>query len=123
MTSQQRTPKEDLLIGGLDDWAYAGWVVQSARLSGETDPTALRDLALGLIGEVLRDGLMVAGDLLDGEHVPWFGDPDRWLERIRQEWLDEWVDEVPLPGAIVWLSNTSAGDKLARDVLAREGGT
>lgn len=123
MTSPQRTPKEALLVGGLDDWAYVGWVAQSARLSGETDPTALRDLALALIGEVLRDGFMVAGDLLDGEHVPWHGDPEEWLERIRQEWLDEWGDEIPSPGAIVWLSNTPDGDKLARDVLAREGGT
>lgn len=122
MTSARRTPKEDLLVGGLDDWAYAGWALQSARLSGETNPIALRDVTLTLIAEVLRKGLMVAGDLVGNEHVPWHGEPEEWVERIRQEWLDEWGDEVPTPGAIVWLNNTQAGDEVARDVLARESG-
>jgi hypothetical protein len=98
-----RTPLEDLLIGGLDDWADAGWAVQSARLS-------------------LREGLMVAGDIVGNEHVPWHGDSEEWLERIRQEWLAEWGDVVPTPGAIVWLDNTPAGDQVAREVLDREAG-
>lgn len=119
--SMPRTPKEDLLVGGLDDWAYASWVLQSARLSGETNPIALRGLTLDLIAEVLRDGLMVAGDLVGNEHVRWHGDPEQWVERITQEWLDEWRDEVPAPGAIVWLSNTPDGDQVAREVLVREG--
>ncbi|NYG58763.1 hypothetical protein BJ980_001686 [Nocardioides daedukensis] len=113
---------EDLLVGGLDDWADAGWALQSARLSGENDPTALRDLTLALIAEVLRGGLMVAGDVIGSDHVPWPGGPDQWAERIRREWLDEWPDEVPTPGAIVWLRNTPAGDQVVRDVLDRERG-
>ncbi len=117
-----RTPREDLLIGGLDDWADAGWALQSARLSGTTKLTELRDATLALIDEVLREGLMVAGDLVGSEHVPWHGEPEEWVERIRQEWLGEWCDEVPTPGAIVWLRNTAAGDALARDVLDRETG-
>ncbi|MGL5817132.1 MAG: hypothetical protein ACRCYR_06195 [Phycicoccus sp.] len=120
MTSARRTPKEDLLVGGLDDWADAGWALQSARLSGETNLIALRDVTLTLIAEVLREGLMVAGDLMGNEHVPWHGEPEEWMEHVRQEWLDEWGDEVPTPGAIVWLSNTQAGDEVARDVLGRE---
>lgn len=44
-----RTAIEDLLIGGLDDWADAGWVLQSARLSGAIDPVELRAIALELI--------------------------------------------------------------------------
>jgi len=115
-----RTPREDLLIGGLNDWADAGWALQSSRLSGATSTTVLRDATLTLIDEVLREGLMVAGDLVGSEHVPWHGKPEEWVRRIRQEWLDEWGDEVPTPGAIVWLCNTAAGDALARDVLARE---
>jgi hypothetical protein len=117
-----RTPLEDLLIGGLDDWADAGWAVQSARLSGPTDPIELRELTLALIAEALREGLMVAGDIVGNEHVPWHGDSEEWLERIRQEWLAEWGDVVPTPGAIVWLDNTPAGDQVAREVLDREAG-
>lgn len=117
-----RTPLEDLLVSGLDDWADAGWALQSARLTGETEPSVLRDITLDLIAEVLRKGLMVAGDLVGSEHVSWHGEPQEWAERIRREWLDEWGDEVPTPGAIVWLNNTQAGDEVARDVLAREAG-
>lgn len=120
MTGSERTPKEDLLVGGLNDWADAGWALQSARLSGETDPTALRDATLRLIAEVLREGLMVAGDLLVDEHVPWHGSVEDVVERIAREWLDEWGDEVPTPGSIVWLDNTPAGDEIAHAVLARE---
>lgn len=120
MTS--RTPLEDLVVGGLDDWADAGWALQSVRLTGETDPATLRDLTLALLAEVLREGLMTAGDVISGEHVPWHGTPDEWAERIRQEWLDEWEDEVPTPGAITWLNNTPSGEGLARTVLAREAG-
>jgi hypothetical protein len=122
MTSAERTPKEDLLVGGLDDWADAGWVLQSVRLSGEKEPAAVRDLTLNLIAEVLRDGLMVAGDVVAGEHVPWHGSAGEVAERISREWLDEWGDDVPTPGSIVWLNNTPSGDALARAVLAREAG-
>ncbi len=120
MTSTQRTPKEDLLVGGLQDWADAGWALQSARLSGATDPVQLRNLTLGLIAEVLRDGLMVAGDIVAGEHVPWHGSAEAAAARICREWLDEWGKDVPTPGAIVWLCNTPAGDVIARAVLAGE---
>lgn len=116
----RRSPKEDLLVGGLDDWADAGWALQSARLSGETDPVALRDLTLRVIAEVLGEGLMVAGDIVGDQHVPWHGSPEEAAERIAREWLDEWGEEVPTPGAIVWLDNTPAGDVVARAVLARE---
>lgn len=111
---------EDLLLGGLDDWAYESWAMQSARLSGETEPVALRDLTIELIADVLGEGLMVAGDLVGDEHVQWQGGPEEWVDRIRKEWLEEWGDEAPTPGAIVWLNNTPAGDELAYDVLARD---
>jgi hypothetical protein len=82
-------------------------------LSGETEPSALRGFTPALIAEALREGLMVAGDLVGAEHVPWHGEADEWAERIRQEWMDEWGDDVPTPGAVVWLNNTKAGDEFA----------
>ncbi|MGL5861543.1 MAG: hypothetical protein ACRCY9_09855, partial [Phycicoccus sp.] len=120
MASAERTPKEDLLVGGLDDWADAGWALQAARLSGETEAVALRDVTLDLIAEVLREGLMVAGDVVAGGHVPWHGSAEEVAERISREWLDEWGVEVPTPGSIMWLDNTPAGDEIAHAVLARE---
>jgi hypothetical protein len=116
----RRSPKEDLLVGGLDDWADAGWALQSARLSGVADSAALRDATLSMIAEVLRDRLMVAGDIITGEHAPWHGSADDAVRRITQEWLDESGVDAPTPGAIVWLANTPAGDQRARAVLARE---
>jgi hypothetical protein len=118
--SAGRTPKEDLVVGGLADWADASWASMSARLTGETDPAVLRDLTLSLIAEVLRDGLMVAGDIIVDEHVPWHGSTEEVVERISHEWIEEWGGTMPTPGAIVWLSNTAAGDELARGVLERE---
>ncbi len=84
----ERTPRDDLLVGGLYDWADAGWALESARLPGETDPAALRDLTLELIADVLRSGLMVPGDVVGDEHVPWHGSADDAARRITCEWLD-----------------------------------
>lgn len=116
----ERTPQEDLLVGGLDDWVDAGWAMQSARLAGASDGVELRDATLALIEEVLREGLMVAGDVTGGVHVPWPVNPQEAADRIRRDWLAKWGDEVPTPGAIVWLSNTTKGDDLARSVLIGE---
>jgi hypothetical protein len=120
---ETRTPKEDVLVGGLDDWAYAGWVYGSTRLAGVTDSEQRRVVAIGLIAELLVDGLMLPGDVDEHGHHPWPHSPGDALERITREWLTEWRNEVPPPGAIVWLANTEAGSAIARDVLAREAST
>ncbi len=118
-----RNSKEDLLIGGLDDWAYARWVMNSAALSGVRDYGLLRSLCLGLIAEVIVQGLMVPGDVDADGHHPWQTSPGRALERITREWVDDWSETPPEIGAIVWLANTPAGDAVAREALAREGQT
>jgi len=117
---EERTPKEDLLVGGLDDWADAGWVYGSTRLAGITDQSNRRALAIGLVAEVIVQGLMIPGDVDDTGHHPWPHSTGDAIERIAREWLNDWPDEVPAPGAIVWLANTPAGDELAREVLSRE---
>lgn len=116
----KRTPEEDVLVGGLDDWADCGWIMQSVRLTGETDPVALREATLALMDRVMRTGLMVPGDIRDGVHITWDGNPDEWVSRISREWITEWGTNVPTPGAVTWLCNTAAGDEIARAVLARE---
>ena len=115
-----RTAKEDVLVGGLDDWADAGWVWQSTECSGLLDRAERRSLTFGLIAELVMEELMIPGDLVNKTHVPWQCTKGEAIERIIREWLCEWRDEIPNPGAIVWLSNTSTGDEIARGVLRRE---
>ena len=88
------------------------------RLARTDDRALLRTFSLGLIAEVLIKGLMVPGDYDRDGHHPWphlSGDASK---SITHEWLTKWPDEIPMPGAIVWQANTSAGDEIARDVLA-----
>lgn len=117
---KKTTLKEELLISGLDDWSYAGWVLQTVRLSGLADYAALRALSIGLIAELITEGLVVPGEIDNKDHVPWRCTNGEAIERITAEWLKEWADESPTPGAIVWLDNTPAGDEIARAALDRE---
>lgn len=115
-----RTPMEDVLVGALDDWAYASWVYGSTRLAGLTDPEQRRTQALGLIAELLVERLMVPGDVDEQGHHPWPCSPGEAVERITREWLTDWRDDVPTPGAIVWLALTPAGRDVAQSILERE---
>ena len=117
---EKRTPKEDVLVGGLDDWAYAAWVYGSTRLAGLTDSEQRRTYSLGLIAELLVEGLMVPGDVDDHGHHAWPCSAGEAVERIVREWLTDWPQEVPTPGAIVWRANTESGDEVAKRVLAQE---
>lgn len=114
-----RSLKDDVLIGGLDDWADAGWVMQTVRQSGLLDPEELRSLAIGVITELLVEGLVLAGEITEGAHEPWQCTQGEAVVRITREWL-RWGSEVPTPASIVWLANSDAGDAAARTALAKE---
>lgn len=114
------TPREDLLIAGLADWVYVGWVPVCAGLSGARGDLELRTVALDLIREVLVSGLMVAGEVTESGHVPFDLSPETAADRIRDEWISAWGLETPAPGAVAWLDNTAAGDAVAQRALARE---
>lgn len=118
---RDRSPQEDVLVGGLVDWEYAASVYGSTSLSGLQSQSLRRTLALGLIAELLVDGLVVAGDVDEQGHHPWPCSPGEAVERITREWMTEWSNDVPTPGAIVWLANTDEGDRVAEGVLRREG--
>jgi hypothetical protein len=117
---RERSPKEDALVGGLDDWQYESWIYGSTRLAGLRDYASRRTLALGLIAELLVEDLMVAGDVDEQGHHPWPCSPGEAVERIARRWLTEWADELPTPGAIVWLANTPRGNEIAQAVVRRE---
>jgi len=116
----ERSLIEDLLVSGLDDVAYAGWVRQIATQSGLADTEQLRALSIGLMAEVISRGFMLPGDYDRDGHHPWPHGVGDAIERVVREWLTEWTDEPPPPGAIVWLANTESGNAFARGVLARE---
>jgi hypothetical protein len=109
----------DVLANGVDDWVYAGWVHQIVRRSGVTDPAQLRELAVGLIAELIVSGLVVPGDYDGDTHQPWECSAGEAIGRIAEEWL-AWGDAAPTPGAIVWLALSPAGAALGAAVLQRE---
>jgi hypothetical protein len=120
MTSfSDRTLAEDVLANGVDDWVYAGWVLQIARRSGLTDPAQLRALALGVTAELIVTGMVVPGDVDDGTHVPWSCSNGESIARITEAWVT-WGLEPPSPGAVVWLDVTPAGQEVGEVVLRRE---
>ena len=116
---EDRTLIEDVLANGLEDWVYAGWVYQIARRSGLQDPTQLRWLSVGLIAELLTQGLMVAGEYDGEKHAPWDCATGAAIERV-SEARSAWGDSAPTPGAIVWLDLTGAGRQVAEEIVARE---
>ncbi|MDY7528875.1 MULTISPECIES: hypothetical protein [unclassified Cryobacterium] len=75
-----RSPKDDVLVGGLDDWAYAAWVYGSTRLSGLEDPGLRRTLTVPLLAkaqarmlaEGVTDAALPAAELPDDlrPHLP-----------------------------------------------------
>ena len=117
---ENRTPKEDVLVEGLSDWADAGWVLGSTDIAGISDISVRRTLAIGIIAELVTEGLMVPGDADEQGHHPWPHSAGDAIERIVREWLADWPNEIPTPGAIVWLANTAKGDEIGRRVLERE---
>lgn len=113
---------EKLLVDGLDDHTNANWVVAIAhRGLNVADTRDLRAIAIGLIAELLLEGLMVAGDLeRDGHFYPWNLEPHAALRRIIDEWSEWGLEQSPTPGAVCWLDNTEKGDEVGRKAFERE---
>jgi hypothetical protein len=68
---EHRTLVEDLLDNGVNDLVYEAWVYGITGRAGVTEPSSRRELAIGLISEVLAAGLMVAGEFDGSWHRPW----------------------------------------------------
>lgn len=115
-----RSPIEDLVVSGLDDWIYESLAFPQS-LDASLGHKVRRAGALGLIAEAIFGGLMVPGDVVGRDHIPWTTSLSASFERIARKWITEWDEAWPTPGSIVWLDNTPEGDALARAVLEREG--
>lgn len=118
-TWDDRTLIEDVLASGVDDWVYAAEVYGIAGRTSLCDAAQLRLLSVGLIAELLVRGLVVAGEFDGDSHRPWDCSTGEAIARISEDWQG-WGDEVPTPGAIVWLDLTPAGRDIGEAVLARE---
>ncbi|KUO05179.1 hypothetical protein [Streptomyces caeruleatus] len=100
----------ELLVEGLDDWVPVDRLVGLAREESERSGTDFRSLAVRLLGDLVKDGLMDVGELGDTGFEPWTGDTDTVLARIVAA-LDQ-VDWRPA-GGVCWLANTPEGDRTA----------
>ncbi|WP_203338311.1 hypothetical protein [Nocardioides limicola] len=114
-----RTLAEDLLARAAEDWVSAAEVIDLARRSGLHDPELLRDLSIGLIGRLIFQGLLVPGDYDGTSHSPWDSSPAQAMARITEDWCAR-TDPFVMPGEIVWLDTTDAGQRLGQDVWRRE---
>lgn len=115
-----RTLDEDLLARAAEDWVSAAEVIDLVRRSGITDPSSLRDLAMGLIARLLAEGLVVAGDIEGSEHSRWPLSEGEAMLRITSEWSAE-NDPFVMPGSIVWLDATARGQAVGESIWRREG--
>jgi hypothetical protein len=102
----------ELLVEGLDDWVPVDRLIWLAREESEQSGGDFRSLAIELLTELMRDGLMDIGELGDTGFEPWSGDADAVLARLVTA-LDQ-VDWMPA-GGVCWLANTPQGDRMASE--------
>jgi len=102
----------ELLGRATDDWVHPADVFDVARFSGISDTDALLEHAISLTRELLRQGLVIAGDLSEVGYEPWHLGPDDSADRIARQWRDD-PDAAPTSFS-VWLQATPAGVEQAR---------
>jgi hypothetical protein len=119
----------DLLLRGLDDDIQASEVASVVmRVCGAATQDQVRELSLGLIREIVRQGLMEVGDIIGiGFHPSrryasvrfqrWDLSFEEGMERVAREWRA--LGRNPSLGEICWLINTERGNEVARQLLDR----
>jgi len=103
----------EVLNRGLQDWvdaAEVAWVAQS--VGGATAAGFAFELSIGIISNVLQEGLMVIGDVTGDGFKEWNMTSTEALDRIAREWKA--LGRSPNLGEICWLSNTREGDRRAQ---------
>ena len=110
-------PTTEILLSSLDDWvslAEARSLVQDS-LPASVSSVEVRTKTLSVIDDLLRRGLMEAGQLTP-RFTAWNGTPDAILNGIAQEWTD---DEGLWLGSICWLANTPTCKEVAGRLVDR----
>ena len=78
---------EELVIRGVDDWLMAAdvaWIAKS--VGGAAAPSAIRELSIELIHQMVQDGLVEIGDVDRRGFHPWVMSHEDALSQIRARW-------------------------------------
>jgi hypothetical protein len=105
MTEQEQL--DELLARATDDWLHPADVFDVARFSGVTDEDCYVEQAIHLTGELLRHGLVIAGDLTETGYQPWPLSAAEAAGRIATQWRAD-HDAAPT-SFFVWLQSTTTG--------------
>jgi hypothetical protein len=115
---EQRGLIEDVLARAMDDWLHAAEFSGIVRRTGMATAEGVRAAAIGLIAQVLVDGLMVAGDVDELGFHQWPGPTADAIVRIVQCW--DPAEPFPTPGSVAWFECTARGKQLGEAVIERE---
>lgn len=115
-----RTPLDDILVGGLNDYISDVDVFGSASDTGIEDDNVLRQLSIGIVAEMLYRGLAVPGSYTK-KHGFVDLEQDWWitLKDIIERWYS--IDARPSREyGVFWLRSTPAADEMGRAIWARD---
>ncbi|WTW98569.1 hypothetical protein OG216_36845 [Streptomycetaceae bacterium NBC_01309] len=103
----------DVLIEGLDDWVPIDQLIWAAREGAHGKPW--RDFFAELLRFLLDAGLIQVGELAADGFSPWSGNVGEVVQSVlddleRHSWQ-------PKLGSRAWISNTEAGDEVARSLI------
>lgn len=111
--------KESMLLVGLSDYMHLGDPI--FRITGgfplkKPLPEGVREQSLQIIKELLAEGLIEAGSLVnrDPRFEPWNLSPRETIIRIEEKW-DE-LDPTEIANFIVWFRLTPSGQKVAEEI-------
>lgn len=116
------TPRETVLLRGLEDWVALDrvhWDVSQYNQGAAL--TEIQERTLELIGSLVTEGLCELGDLANdkGVFVPWETPIDTSLSRIREVYVIRFEDQNVWPW-YCWLNLTSAGEAVAQAIEAKQ---
>lgn len=114
-----RTLAEEILARAVDDWVSDAEVIGLVRRFGVVKPEDCRDIAIGLISRLVIQGMVVAGDIVDGRHHPWNMQKGDTVVCLTWEWLGR-SDPFVMPGEILWLDATRSGQAAGEEIWRRE---
>jgi len=78
------------------------WMVR--HYTGESNQELVREIAFGILSDLLRAQLIVAGNFTsDSQFVTWVGSADLTLAEIEKQWLQ--LGREPDIGEIVWFKS------------------
>jgi hypothetical protein len=102
---------EELLVLGTADWIPAGEVASVCMtVGGAASESDVRELSLQVIADLLKRGLMEAGDVTSTGFRVWPESVTEAISRIKREWRA--LGHNPSLGDICWLQSTRDGRSL-----------